>query len=158
MRLRVSITDTNGNGGCTTACPGIPDQPIQPVVVVSSDDQSFLERWWWAILLCILAIIIIIVLLIWAFWYRGPTTAVVRTATITHIPVVAQPAVLAQPTTFQSPVLAQPTVITQQTIPNVAFGTAGPGLVPAPQGFGLAPITSASAPPVVFRSSPLPLN
>ncbi len=143
MRLRISITDTNGNGGCTTACPGIPDTGITPIVVVPTDDQSFLERWWWAILLCIIVIIIIIILLIWAFWPKGTTTTVVKTDTVAQQgTVIAQPALFAQPG-----IIAQPALI-----PNADFGPTGAKLVSAPPGYGLSP-TNVALQPQVFSSA-----
>ncbi len=133
MRLRISITDTNGNNGCTVPCPGLPDVPVvipPTVIVVPDDDQSFLERWWWAILICIIVVILIIGLIIYLIWYNNKKPKI--TTTVTHTAVVA-PAGTAG-TAFVP--------VSRQGLP--AYGNTGPYLVSGPQGDSAL----ASAPPL----------
>ena len=157
MRLRISITDNQGNGGCNTACSSIPDRPvvITPAVVVvpADDDLSFLERWWWAILICIIIVVLIIGLIIYLVWYNNktptPTTTTV-TQQVTRTPVSSfdtrpvtsfstQPVTSfdTRPVTSFStrPVTSQPVVLTRQNLPTAVYSTTGSGLTPNPAGF-----------------------
>ena len=130
MRLRISITDTKGNSGCTAPCPGIIDPPfvVTPAVIVPPDDDlSFLERWWWAILICIIIVILIIGLIVYLVWYNNKTP----TTTVTHRVVSQTPVV--QPTAVDSAPVT--TYYAPQGPPLTAYSATGSGLVQNPGGF-----------------------
>lgn len=143
MRLRVSVTNTDGSGGCTTPCPSRPDVITPPLVPVQpvDDDQSFLERWWWAILICIIIVIIIIIFIIWAAWPKTPSTTVTTlppngqpVAVTRHTQLSTQPvhAVTTQHTDVVTRAPRTAAVVAQPQVIQPVTGVVGPGLVSGP--------------------------